>query len=540
MNFNATRRAAEAACALFLCCAPFVLSAQAVGIGEVVSIGSETDERLRLSQMGDAALVPIAPFRSLSLMTQQKRNSAVTLLLPEVRLTRNSALPFSLNDGVMWAGRGMNTMYTAGVDVRVRMVRLVLAPQFTTSENLAFQTLPFPQGNPDSRNVWANPFYPAQQSLDLPMRFGDQKISRADFGQSSLTATAYGVDAGIATENVWWGPAQRNAILLSNNAPGFAHVFLRSHDGIQTRIGRFDAQYLLGRLDESDYFDSDSTNDVRSLGGLIVSYVPSRFRGFNVGFSRLVVTPKPNGNVTWRDGDNVFRDVGHPNTNATDIAEGAGPDQITSLFARVIIPSANFEAYAEWARFEWPLSLRDLLEAPGHSQGYTLGLQWARPVKSGLTLKLAAEGTYLEPDASIRRRPVPTTYTSRSVVQGFTNRGQILGAAIGPGASSQWAAADVFGARFRAGAYVSRIRWDNATLWTPIVPQLKNEDVSLIGGLKGSVTFATFRLGIDYAQAARLDYLYQDRNDDYLRGTHKGVDILNRTLSITLSTAVGR
>ena len=527
------------ASALILGSATCRLSAQVVGIGGITSIGSETEERQRLSQMFGDTLHHTLPFQSLSRLAP-RRLPNVTFLLPEMRSTYNSAIPYSVNDGAMWAGRGTNTLYTAGVDVRVRMVRIVLAPQFTTSQNRAFQTIPYPQGPPENRNVWANPFYPTEQSLDFPMRFGEQKISRGDFGQSSLTATAHGVDAGIATENVWWGPSQRNALVLSNTAPGFAHLFVQSHDGVHTPIGRFDAQYLLGQLEESDYFDSDATNDVRSLSGLIASYTPSRFRGLNVGLSRVVVAPAKNRRIHFGDVDNVFRDVGHPNTNAADISRGAGPDQITSLFARVVIPRANFETYAEWARFEWPLSLRDLLETPGHSQGYTLGLQWARPLPRSLTLKLAAEGTYVEPDASVRLRPVPTSYTSRSVVQGFTNRGQLLGAAIGPGASSQWAAIDVFGARFRAGGYVSRIRWDNATLWTPIVPQLKNEDVSLIGGLKGSVTFATFRLGLDYAQAARLDYLYQDRNDNYELGTHKGVDILNRTLSITISTAVGR
>ena len=73
-----------------------------------------------------------------------------------------------------------------------------------------------------------------------------------------------------------------------------------------------------------------------------------------------------------------------------------------------------------------------------------------------------------------------------------------------------------------------------------IVPQVKNEDVSLVGGLRGSVTIGKTRLALEYAQGARLDYLYQDRNDNFLLGTHKGVDILNRTLSLTLSTAVGR
>jgi len=526
-------------CVLMMNGGAAVLRAQTIGVGEITMVGSETDERQRLSYISDATLNGALPFRSLSLLSPKKRGH-ITWLLPEARMVSNSAIPFSLNDGPMWAGRGTNTLYTAGVDVRVRMFRLVAAPQFTASENTSFQTIPFPQGNADNRNVWANPFHPAASSIDLPLRFGDQKLQRTDFGQSSLTATVRGIDAGVATENIWWGPGQQNAIMLSNSAPGFAHAFLRTHDGLNTRVGRFDAQWLLGRLNESDFFDSDSTNDVRSLSGLLISYTPSRYRGFKLGISRIVVAPETNGGIRPVDALNVFRDVGHPNTNDMDIAKGAGPDQITALFARIVVPSVNFETYAEWARFEFPRSLRDFMESPGHSQGYTLGLQWSRSFERVGTLRLAAEGTYVEPDASVRLRTVATTYTSRSVVQGFTNRGQALGAAIGPGSSSQWLAADVFGKRFRAGASLSRIRWDNATLWTPIVPQLKNEDVSVIGGVKGSVTFRRTRLTLDYAQAARLDYLYQDRNDNYLLGTHKGVDILNRTLSVTLTTAVGR
>ena len=537
---SVTRRWTTAvACVLMIPAGAAALRAQVIGVGEVTTVGSESDERQRLSYISDATLSAARPFRSLSLLSP-KRRAILTWLLPEVRMVSNSALPFTLNDGPLWAGRGTNAMYTAGVDVRVRMFRLVAAPQFTTSENRSFQTIPFPQGNADSRNVWANPFHPAESSIDMPLRFGDGKLRRTDFGQSSLTATVYGIDAGVATENVWWGPGQQNAILLSNNAPGFAHAFLRTHDGLQTRVGRFDAVWLLGRLQESDFFDSDSTNDSRSLTGMLVAYTPSRYRGLNVGISRLVIAPETNGATSVSDAFNVFRDVGHPNTSASDIAKGAGPDQITSLFARIVVPSVNFETYVEWARFEFPRSLRDLMESPGHSQGYTLGLQWARPFDHAGTLRIAAEGTYVEPDASVRLRTVATSYTSRSVVQGFTHRGQSLGAAIGPGSSSQWISADLFGRWFRVGGSLSRIRWDNAALWTPIVPQLKNEDLSFIGGLKGSVTLGKARLAVEYAQAARLDYLYQDRNDNYLLGSHKGVDILNRTLSITLTTAVGR
>lgn len=539
MTLLTTRWKLLIAGALSLLAPAVMLPAQIVRVGAITNIGSEEDERQRLSQLSDTLGQGTAPFRSLSLIAP-KRTSPVTVLLPEARLVSNSALPYSLNDGPMWAGRGANTIYTAGIDVHARNVRLVVAPQFTVSDNDAFQTIPYPQSDLSGRNVWANPFHPPQSSIDMPLRFGDSRINEIDFGQSSLTFAARGVSAGIANENIWWGPAQQNAILLSNSAPGFAHAFVRTDNGLQTRVGRVDAAWLWGRLQESTFFDSDTTNDTRSLNGLLLSYSPARFRGFSLALSRIVITPMENGHVKMADAFAGFRDVGHPKTNDGDIADGLGPDQITAVSFRLIVPEAKFESYVEWARFEFPRSLRDFMESPGHSQGYTLGLQWARELRGGATLRLAGEGTFLEPDASIRLREVGTTYTSRSTLQGFTHRGQALGAAIGPGSSSQWLAADVFGRRFRVGAYVSRIRWDNATLWMPIVPQVKNEDVSVLGGLKSSYTWRGTRLALEYSQAARLDYLFQDKIADYQRGTHSGVDILNRTLSITITTAVGR
>ncbi|MGV3710373.1 MAG: capsule assembly Wzi family protein [Gemmatimonas sp.] len=510
-----------------------------VDVGEITTIGNESDERRRLRETGDTTLSTRPLFRAFSLLSPV-RTSYVTLLSPEVRVVRNSALPFSLNDGPMWAGRGANTQYTFGVDARFRMVRLVVAPQITYSENRRFQTIPGIIGPPDNRSEWSNPFHPSSSSIDWPLRFGDRALRTTTAGQSSLTVSAYHIDAGIGNENVWWGPGQQNAILLSSNAPGFAHAFIRTPNGISTRWGRVDAQWILGRLRESDFFDSNPANNVRSINGALVAFTPARFRGFNVGISRIVLNALTNGDMSFGNSIDFTRDVRHPNTNNSDIADTITKDQITSLFARLIVPAANLETYVEWARFETPYSLRDFLESPGHSQGYTVGLQWARPVRQLGTFRLAAEGTYLEPDASIRVRPVGTTYTSRSVVQGFTHRGQMLGAAIGPGSSSQWIGLDLFGQQFRVGGFLSRIRWDNATLWTPIVPQTKNEDVSLMAGLNGSLTYRGIRMALQYTQAARLDYLYQDRNDNLELGTHKGVDILNRTISITLSTAVGR
>jgi hypothetical protein len=269
-------------------------------------------------------------------------------------------------------------------------------------------------------------------------------------------------------------------------------------------------------------------------------WTPFFDRSLSIGAARTVTAPVSGASLNPTAVVDVFTRVGQPNTNPDFVRIGARPDQLLSIFGRYLFPTLGAEAYVEWARFEEPTSVRDLIEFPGHSQGYTFGLQWSHALRRAGTVRLAAEATQLEPDASIRVQPVATTYTSRAMPQGYTHRGRVLGAAIGPGSSSQSLSLDLFGTHVRLGAFGGRIRWDNATLWEPTVPQVKLEDISLLGGVRGSVTVRGVRLLAEYTSTARLDYLYQDKVTDYARGTHGGVDIGNRTLSLSLSTHVGR
>jgi hypothetical protein len=255
-----------------------------------------------------------------------------------------------------------------------------------------------------------------------------------------------------------------------------------------------------------------------------------------VGTARVVIASETDG-VSGSAAFNVLRSVGHPDTDTSHIETRWG-DQIWSVFARSVFPAAGLEAYVEWARFEEPLSLRDFLEYPGHSEGYTLGLQWARRLSPARTVQLQTEATYLEPDPSLRLRPVATTYTSRAVPQGFTHQGRTLGAAIGPGGSSQWLAGDVFADRWRYGVYLERIRWDNGVAFEPIVPLPKEPDVTLRAGVRGSIVWRGTRLALDVAHAARFNYLYQVYV--FEPGHTGGIDLLNNTLAVTVSTGVGR
>jgi hypothetical protein len=510
--------------------------AQQVGASPFVMLGSEGEERARLAQLLGSSSPSGFLLRSpsqLSAAAFPVSGWSVGLIGPIAHAVHNSGLPFSLNDGPLWASRGWNEDVTIGIAITAGSFRLIAAPTVINEENHAFQVIPFPQNAPEARSVWANPFHPLPESIDLPIRFGDRRRQRLDPGQSSATLDVRGVSIGVATQNLWWGPGIRNAITLSNNAAGFPHAFVQTRGPLRTRAGTFNGQWILGQLTESDFFDRDTANNVRSLSGAAFTWSPPSDSGLTLGAARIVIAPGARGGVPVGAAFDVLRTVGHPYTDT--LASASGRDQLTSVFGRWVFPESGLEAYAEWARFEEPKSFRDYIEYPGHSEGYTLGLQWAHPYAPLGAFQLQTEASYLEPDPSLRLRPVATTYTSRTVPQGFTNRGQTLGAATGPGSSSQWLAADLFAQRWRAGAYLGRIRWDNGVLFEPIVPQFKRQDVTLYAGLRGSASWRGVNLMVDFSHGARFNYLFQA----YTLGAVKtgGIDLINNTLSITLSTA---
>jgi hypothetical protein len=52
-------------------------------------------------------------------------------------------------------------------------------------------------------------------------------------------------------------------------------------------------------------------------------------------------------------------------------------------------------------------------------------------------------------------------YTHAEVPQGHTHRGQLLGAAVGPGSDAQYLALDVLDAGRSWGLWMERVRWDD-------------------------------------------------------------------------------
>lgn len=449
----------------------------------------------------------------------------------------NSAIPTSDNDGALWAGRGANVLVRGGVAARAGRVSVVLAPEVAWSQNRPFQSQPaFLTGQRPATGPFAAQWFVGPYSADLPIRFGDQSYTVVGFGQSSISVAAGPVVAGVSSENQWWGPGVRNALLLSNAAEGVPHAFVRTARPLHTRLGDVEARWILGGLTQSLYFEP--TYDAaprRALNGAVATLRTAFEPGLTVGVARLVLTPvRGPGQLPEHGLDVLFRNqsLGTGDTLRT----GLRSDQLASVFTRWVFPGAGAEAYGEFARSELPRSARDFLLAPLNTGAYTLGLARAWRAGSGRALRANLELTNLEQSRTFTDRPPPPDYyTGRAAPAGFTNRGQPLGAAIGPGSSSQWAAVDYYAPGWQLGGFLQRTRNQNDALYRVFVPDPFRHDVSLTGGLRGGVR----RGGVD-ARAAlavteRLNYLFQ--NGSYNVLNQGSVDVRNVALTLTLSPA---
>ena len=362
-------------------------------------------------------------------------------------ITLNSAYPMDRNNGALWAGRGVSTTISGGARGRWRMVTAQLEPALLYQQNRDFETA---RVRGSGLSPFGFPTHPGR--IDLPQRFGDGALAEVNAGQSFLRADAYGVALGVSTESLWWGPTMENPILLSNTAPGFAHVFTGTSAPVATPLGRIEGEMFWARLKESPYFDADVGNDHRLFAGMVVGFQPRGVTGLSVGLARLYMRIIDDDLPVYQQFtapfSAVFRNSGRDN-------------ELLGAFARWALPRSGFEVYGEWAREDQWLNSGDLLTEPGYSRAYALGLQKVAQLEGSRWLRVRAETIHLEggrPDRSFR--DTGTFYTHDKVVQGYTHSGQLLGSATGPGSGAYRFTADLFTRRGVIGVFGGRTQYN--------------------------------------------------------------------------------
>ena len=440
----------------------------------------------------------------------------VAVIIPEVFLTSQQSFPMPANDGPLWAGRGISYSISGGVAVCGKQGRwgAVVAPTYWYAGNEAFDVTTNPQVIPPIRqdhSPWASPYHYMPRSLDVPRRFGNRPLRRLDPGTFALWYRGNHVEAGLTTESEWWGPGQYNALLLSSHGAGATRAYIRTAKPIRAK-GDLDIRYFLGALAISPYFFSMPEDSGRTVAGLSVVWRPAAEPNLSIGVSRIVIAPILGNGYLTHVLDPLLH-VGTPNALPyNDKTQYPGRDQLLSIFANWRLPKDGAEVWVEWARAEIPVNLRDFVESPHHTQAATIGLQHIRPITRGWSARVIGEYTATNQSSSYRERPVGSWYTSRAVQGGFTQRGQVLGAMIGPGSISHRVALDAVGPRHAIGVFAWRVRWDDDSFFTIPRPNgngLCKHDVGLAWGVRGSARLPVGSIETTITAQNRLNLYWQ-------------------------------
>ena len=436
-----------------------------------------------------------------SLTTQEdsvKRFSG-SLLPAGLVIQNNSAYPRTQQDGLRWAGRGISGSAAAGAAGRWGPVTAALVPviSYQQNEDLAFLPMAIPGLSRYSS-------YNHVGMIDMPQRFGSDSFYWMDPGQSFVRADAYGFTAGFSTENMRWGPARMNPILMSGAGVGFPHFFAGTGAPLDLRIAHLDLQAVWGHLAESDYFDSLSLNDKRLFAGFVATLTPKN-SGLTIGVARAYLRTIP------REGLSLSEQIFGPYTGISENPADSiqGDNQLVSIFLTWALPEVGFEAYGEYAREDHWEDSNDLLMELDHSRGYTVGFEKVFTLRGGPDLlSVWGEATNLGNAPTFQSgRPGATFYEHAQVRQGYTHRGQLLGAPIGPGSDAQYIAADYLGSPWQGGLYYNRVRYDNDAYYRNFGFRHSNRghDTEWTLGVRGSRSVRNVQLVFDLAYSRRYN-----------------------------------
>ena len=370
----------------------------------------------------------------------QKMNG---VLLPlRLQTQFNSHHPYGWNDGAMIPAKGLQTLLSAGIFAKYGPLTIQLNPEVVIAGNPAFDTF-----DQDHYDVIVARYYDFYNKIDQPARFGTSEYSKAYWGQSSIRLNFQAVSFGLSTENLWWGPGMRNSLLMSNNAPGFKHLTINTLRPIKTPIGSFEGQVIAGRLEGSgygplepdrSYFGSDlylpKPNDWRYLSGLVFTWQPKWVPGLFLGLTRSSQTYSKQLNGV-KDYLPVFSSI--KNVKA-DVPINKR-DERTAMFFRWLWTEEHAEIYFEMGHNNFSGDLRDAVLEPNLSRAYIFGLRKLIPFNGakGESIMVSAEVTQMAETSVDKIKTASGWYTSEGIPHGYTNRGEILGAGIGPGSNLQ-------------------------------------------------------------------------------------------------------
>jgi hypothetical protein len=326
-----------------------------------------------------------------------------------------------MGDGPVWQGRGFNAWATAGLAWHFGVFSARIEPLFQYGENRSFPLAVPQQGS----STFVDDMRPV--TIDLPQRLGNSSFHIADPGQSFVRVDYRGAAIGFSTEDIFWGPGIRQALLFDANAAGFPHAFVGTSHAIATPIGRFHAQLLYGRLEQSRWAPASGSTSRFGAGGIAVWMPPSQ--PIEIGVARFYHRQWPK-SLSLRDLTVPFGSL----VNDREVqGVGVAENHLLSVFAAIRVPASGFEIFGEFGKNDRNADLRDVLAEPEHNSAWMLGIfKVIAPssLANGFWTVRAEIGNGRVSELQDLGRGQSTFYDHTTVTQGHTQAGQLLGSPL--------------------------------------------------------------------------------------------------------------
>jgi len=359
---------------------------------------------------------------------------SVHLTPTEIGTAYNSTFPSSFNTGGIWEGVGFTPWVKAGAEAEYGWFTLRLQAVVWFSQNGDFGLeAPIPgQGltNQPLANIGG-------YSIDQPQRYGTAPFASLNWGNSELKAAIGPGLLSFSTQNLWFGPAVFNPLLLSSQAQGFPHLRL-GVDNLDTAIGTFEGNLVYGLLSTSAYWDPTVNNGNRFFGGLFLDYRPSFFPQLTLGLGRTIFSYW--NQLDWQVPAALFNFIPWP-ARYNPFSYGTGEShQHVSLTFRLLFSEVGFEVYGEWGKNDFNSNFMSYLDDLGHQSAYTIGLRKAfvlsREAVLGIGAEIANLSQNLEGLINSNGFYLWGDWDSHFAIrEGYTNNGQVLAGGIGNGAA---------------------------------------------------------------------------------------------------------
>lgn len=379
----------------------------------------------------------------------------------------NSALPIGFNEGNMYPSIGGQHRISVGTRFTWKNIELNIQPEWVTARNI---NPPVFLGNKEDGNFWARYYLHIQNNIDYYTQMGRKPLTTLFPGQSYIAYHYKKWSGGVSTENQWWGPGVRNSLMMTNEAPGFYHFFVKTNEPLITSLGTFEGKAIVGRLESPTMPPTEDSlmrtiwadgifrknKSVRHIEGFNISWQPKWLPNVFLGYSYITQSYILNRNI-------LGKQMGL-------LSSGRPKQQLGAITMRIVLPKDHAEIYAELGQPNQAISPWRLF-GDSVKTGFVVG---ARKLftfgTKGAYLKLYAEFTQLQlmnpalviDVASPFGGPMYTSwYTSPKVRQGYTHQGKMLGASIGPGSNSQSLGLSWHKGNNKVGLFIERVVHNN-------------------------------------------------------------------------------